>query len=114
MDEDGYFYVAERKKDMLIYKGYNVYPRELEEILYEHPAVKQAAVIGKPDPRVGEIPKAFVALKEGAKATEEEIMNFVNERVALYKKIREVEFRKELPVSMAGKVLKRELRKTLS
>jgi len=110
MDEDGYFYITDRKKDLIKYKGYSVYPRELEDILYEHPAVKLAAVVGKPDPLSGEIPKAFVVLREGATATEEEIMKFVNERVAPYKAIREVEFRKELPMSMVGKVLRRVLR----
>ncbi|MEM0482210.1 MAG: long-chain fatty acid--CoA ligase [Nitrososphaerota archaeon] len=110
MDEDGYFYITDRKKDLIKYKGYSVYPRELEDILYEHPAVKLAAVVGKPDPVAGEIPKAFVVLKEGAAATEEEIMKFVNERVAPYKAIREVEFRKELPTTMVGKVLRRVLR----
>ncbi len=110
MDEDGYFYITDRKKDLIKYKGYSVYPRELEDILYEHPAVKLAAVVGKPDPLSGEIPKAFIVLREDATATEEEIMKFVNERVAPYKAIREVEFRKELPMSMVGKVLRRVLR----
>lgn len=110
MDEDGYFYITDRKKDLIKYKGYSVYPRELEDILYEHPAVKLAAVVGKPDPVSGEIPKAFIVLREGAMATEEEIMKFVNERVAPYKAIREVEFRKELPMSLVGKVLRRVLR----
>jgi long-chain acyl-CoA synthetase len=110
MDEDGYFYITDRKKDLIKYKGYSVYPRELEDILYEHPAVKLAAVVGKPDPVSGEIPKAFIVLREGATATEQEIMKFVNERVAPYKAIREVEFRKELPMSMVGKVLRRVLK----
>jgi len=79
-------------------------------VLYEHPAVKLCAVVGKPDPVAGEIPKAFIVLKEGAKATEEEIIKFVKERVAPYKAIREVEFRKELPMTMVGKVLRRVLR----
>jgi long-chain acyl-CoA synthetase len=110
MDEDGYFYITDRKKDLIKYKGYSVYPRELEDVLYEHPAVKLCGVIGKPKPVVGEIPKAFVVLKEGATATEEEIIKFVKERVAAYKAIREVEFRKELPLSLVGKVLRRKLR----
>ena len=110
MDEDGYFYITDRKKDLIKYKGYSVYPRELEDVLYEHPAVKLCAVVGKPDPVAGEIPKAFIVLKEGAKATEEEIIKFVKERVAPYKAIREVEFRKELPMTMVGKVLRRVLR----
>ncbi len=110
MDNDGYFYITDRKKDLIKYKDYSVYPRELEDVLYEHPAVKLCAVVGEPDPAVGEIPKAHVVLKEGAVATAEEIKAFVNERVAPYKAIREIELRKELPLSSAGKVLRRALR----
>jgi long-chain acyl-CoA synthetase len=110
MDENGYFYITDRKKDLIKYKDYSVYPREIEDLLYEFPAVKLCAIVGKPDPMVGEIPKAYVVLKEGAQATEEEITEFVNEKVAPYKAIREVEFRKELPLSAAGKVLKRVLK----
>jgi len=110
MDEDGYFYITDRKKDLIKYKGYSVYPRELEDVLYEHPAVKLCGVIGKPKPVVGEIPKAFIVLKEGAEASEDEIKKFVRERVSAYKAIREVEFRKELPLSLVGKVLRRKLR----
>jgi long-chain acyl-CoA synthetase len=109
MDVDGYFYITDRKKDLIKYKDYSVYPRELEDILYEHPAVKLCAVVGKPTPVVGEIPKAFIVLKDGAQATEAEIMAFVKEKVAPYKAVREAEFRKELPISAAGKVLKRVL-----
>lgn len=109
MDEDGYFYITDRKKDLIKYKGYSVYPREIEDVLYEHPAVKLCGVIGKPDPVAGEIPKAFVVLKEGTTATEKEIMGFVNAKVAPYKAIRELEFRTELPMTLVGKVLKREL-----
>jgi long-chain acyl-CoA synthetase len=107
MDEDGYFYITDRKKDLIKYKDYSVYPRELEDVLYEHPATKLCAVIGKPDQLAGEIPKAFIILKEGTIISTEEIMVFVNEKVAPFKAIREVEFRKKLPVSSAGKVLKR-------
>jgi len=110
MDQDGYFYITDRKKDLIKYKDYSVYPRELEDVLYEHPAVKLCAVVGKPSPVVGEVPKAFVVLKDGAQATEAEIMTFVKEKIAPYKAVREVEFRKELPLSGAGKVLRRELR----
>jgi len=110
MDEDGYFYITDRKKDLIKYKGYSVYPREIEDVLYEHPAVKLCAVVGKPDPIAGEIPKAFVVLKEGMTATEEELIQFVKERVAPYKKVREIEFRKELPMTLVGKVLRRTLR----
>ncbi len=109
MDEDGYFFIVDRKKDMLKYKGYQYSSRELEDVLFEHPAIQQAAVVGvKTD--MGEIPRAYVVLKSGAKATAEEIMKFVETKVAGYKKIREVIFRDDLPVSLAGKVLKRELR----
>jgi long-chain acyl-CoA synthetase len=110
MDKDGYFYITDRKKDLIKYKDYSVYPRQIEDLLYEHSAVKLCAVIGKPEPMMGEIPKAFVVLKDGAKATEAEIMEFVKEKVAPYKAIREVEFRKELPISSAGKVLRRVLK----
>jgi long-chain acyl-CoA synthetase len=111
IDRDGYFYITDRKKDLIKSKDYSVYPRELEDILYEHPAVKICAVIGKPDALAGEIPKAHVVLKEGATALAEEIMAFVNEKVAPYKAIREVEFRLELPLSGVGKVLRRVLKK---
>lgn len=110
LDEDGYLSILDRKKDMLIYKGYNVYPRELEEILFTHPAVRNCAVIGKPDPAVGEYPKAFVELEPGAIVEPEAILAFVAERVASYKKIREIEFIDAIPVSLVGKALKRELR----
>jgi long-chain acyl-CoA synthetase len=109
MDTAGYFYITDRKKDLIKYKAYSVYPREIEDVLYAHPAVRLCAVIGKPDPAAGEIPKAYVVLKENAKATAGEIMQFVEATVAPYKRIREVEFRLELPISSAGKVLKRVL-----
>ena len=107
MDADGYFYITDRKKDLIKYKDYSVYPRELEDVLYEHPAVKLCAVVGKPDALAGEIPKAFIVFKEGMAVSVDEIMSFVNGKVAPYKAIREVEFRKELPISSAGKVLRR-------
>lgn len=113
-DEDGYFFITDRIKDMIIYKGYNVYPRELEEVLFSHPAVEMCAVVGKTDPDAGEIPVAFVKLLAGQKATAEELIGFVNNQVAAYKKIREVIFRDMIPVSAAGKVLKRELRDELA
>jgi len=109
MDHDGYFYITDRKKDLIKYKDYSVYPREVEDVLYEHTAVKLCAVVGKPTPVVGEIPKAFIVLKDGAQATEAEIMVFVKEKVAPYKAVREVEFRQALPISGAGKVLRRSL-----
>jgi long-chain acyl-CoA synthetase len=109
VDEDGYFYITDRKKALIKYKGYSVYPREVEDVIYEHPAVKLCAVVGKPDPVAGEIPKAFVVLKEGKTATAEEIKEFVNSKVAPYKAVREVEFRTELPMTPVGKVLRRVL-----
>jgi long-chain acyl-CoA synthetase len=109
MDADGYFYITDRKKDLIKYKGYSVYPREIEDVLYEHPSVKMCAVIGKPDPVASEIPKAFIVLKEGKTATEQEIKEFVNSKVAPYKAVREVEFRTELPMTLVGKVLRRVL-----
>ena len=113
MDEDGYFYITDRKKDMIIYKGYNVYPRELEEVIFTHPAVEQCAVVGKPDMDAGEAPVAFVQLKQGSEATAEEVMEHTNPQIAAYKKIREVRFLDAIPVSPAGKILKRILREML-
>ncbi len=110
LDGDGYLYVVDRKKDMLIYKGYNVYPRELEEILRSHRAVEQCAVIGKEDPRVGEYPKAFVVRKPGVTTSESDLMAFVASRVAPFKKIRELEFIDAIPLSPASKPLKRALK----
>jgi long-chain acyl-CoA synthetase len=110
-DEDGYFYIVDRKKDMLIYKGYNVYPRDLEELMAKHPAVQQCAVVGKTDPEAGEVPVAFVVLKAGTQATAEELLEYCAKNVSAYKKIRQVIFKNQLPVSGAGKVLKTELRK---
>lgn len=109
-DEEGYFYIVDRKKDLIKYKGYSVFPREVEDVLYEHPAVKVAAVVGIPDEGSGEMPKAFIVLKDGAEATEEELIEFIRERVAPYKRIRAVEFRDELPMTLVGKVLKKDLR----
>ena len=113
-DEDGYFYITDRKKDMIIYKGYNVYPREIEEILFTHPAVEMCAVLGRPDVRAGELPVAFVKLREGRTAADDELLAFVNGQVAAYKKLREIIFRDVIPVSATGKVLKRELRELLA
>ncbi len=109
-DEDGYFYIVDRKKDLIKYRDYSVYPREIEDIIYEHHAVKLCAVVGVPDEQSGEIPKAFVVRKEGIEVTEDELIEWVKEKVAPYKRIREVEFREELPMTLVGKVLKRELR----
>jgi long-chain acyl-CoA synthetase len=109
-DSDGYFYITDRKKDLIKYRDYSVYPREIEDVLYEHPAVRLCAVIGKPAADVGEVPKAFVVLKQGSMATEAELLDFVKPKIAPYKMPRQIEFRKELPNSPAGKVLKRLLR----
>ncbi len=110
MDADGYFYITDRKKDLIKYKDYSVYPREIEDVLYEHSAVKLCAVVGKPDQLSGEIPKAYIVLKEGAAVSEKGIREYVNGKIAPYKAIREIEFRKDLPLSSAGKVLRRTLR----
>jgi long-chain acyl-CoA synthetase len=112
-DADGFFYITDRRKDMIIYKGYNVYPREIEDVIFAHAAIEQCAVVGKPDMDVGEAPVAFVQLKKGVEATAEEVMEHTNSQVAAYKKIREVRFLDAIPVSPAGKVLKRELREML-
>lgn len=110
-DEDWYFYIVDRKKDMFISGGENVYPVEIEKALYEHPAVHMCAVIGVPDPKWGEVGLACVVLKPGATATEEELIAFLKERLASYKVPKRVVFMDSLPISAAGKILKRELRK---
>ena len=109
VDEDGYFFIVDRKKDMIIRGGYNVYPREVEEVLYEHPAVSEAAVIGVPDESMGEEVGAAVVLKEGAEASADDIRAFVRERVAAYKYPRKIWFPDELPKGPTGKILKREI-----
>ena len=108
IDEDGYLYIVDRKKETIKYMGFTIGPAELEAVLLEHSAVGDCAVVGKPDPVAGEIPKAYVSLRGGTKATEEELIKFVEERVAGYKKIKEVEFVDMIPRSLAGKVLRRE------
>jgi long-chain acyl-CoA synthetase len=108
-DEDGYFYIVDRKKDMIIASGYNIYPRDVEEVLYEHPTVKEAVVAGIPHEYRGETVKAFVVLKDGVTATEEEIIQFCKKNMAQYKVPTAVEFREELPKTMVGKMLRREL-----
>lgn len=109
VDEDGYLYIVDRKKDMLICGGYNVYPREVEEVLYKHPAILEVAVIGVKDEAKGEIPKAFVTLRPGNQAHEKEIIEFCKQRMAAYKVPRVVEFPYELPKNASGKILKRAL-----
>lgn len=110
-DQDGYLYIVDRKKDMIITSGYNVYPAEVENALCAHPAIAMAAVVGVPDEVRGETVKAFVVLKDGAKApAPEDIISFCRERIAPYKAPRIVEFRGSLPTSSVGKILRRELR----
>jgi len=110
MDEDGYFQIVDRKKDMILGAGgYNIYPREVEEVLYQHPKVKEGAAVGVPVPGKGERVKAFVVLKEGETATEEEIIEFCRENLAPYKVPKFVEFRDSLPMTTVGKILRRVL-----
>ncbi|MFO7753045.1 MAG: long-chain fatty acid--CoA ligase [Desulfobacteraceae bacterium] len=111
IDEDGYIYITDRKKDMIIVGGFNVYPRDVEDILYTHPDVELAAVVGVPDPKSGEKVKAFLKLKPEAQVTEDEMKAFCKENMAGYKRPREIEFRDQLPVSAIGKLLRRELKK---
>jgi len=112
MDPDGYFRIVDRKKDMIDVSGYKVWPREVEERLFEHPAVQEAAVVGIPDARSGEAVKAFVVLKKGyeGKVTADEISTFCKQKIASYKAPKVVEFKGELPKTMIGKVLRRELK----
>jgi long-chain acyl-CoA synthetase len=109
VDEDGYFFIVDRKKDMIIRGGYNVYPREIEEVLYEHPAVREAAVLGVPHDEYGEDVGAAVSLKDGASASADELRDFVKEQVAAYKYPRHIWFVEELPKGPTGKILKREI-----
>jgi long-chain acyl-CoA synthetase len=113
VDADGYVSIVDRMKDMLIYKGYNVYPRELEELLAAQPGVRAAAVVGRPDPAVGELPVAFV-VPSSPSTTAESVMAAVNDQVVPYKRLRDVVFVDQIPVSAAGKILKRELRARLT
>ncbi len=110
MDKDGFFFIVDRKKDLVIRGGYNVYPREIEEVLFGHHAVAEAAVIGKPDEKLGEEVLAFVALKPGVDATEDEIKAYCKERLAAYKYPREVRIVDALPKGPTGKILKKDLR----
>ncbi len=109
VDEDGYFAIVDRKKDMIKTKGENVYPREVEEVLFRHPKVKDAVVVGVPEEFMGEMIKAYVVLKDGAAATENEIIEYCGRDLAKFKVPKEVEFRQELPRTMVGKVLRRVL-----
>ena len=109
MDTDGFFYIVDRKKEMIISGGLNVFPREVEEVLYAHPAVQEAAAIGVRDPYRGESVKAFVVLRQGARATADEIIEHCRRNLAPYKVPRAVEFRTQLPKSIVGKILRRVL-----
>lgn len=109
MDEDGFFYIVDRKKDLIIAGGYNIYPREVEEVLYENPKVQEVVVAGVPDAYRGETVKAYVVLKQGQTATEEEMIDFCRERLAPFKVPKRVDFREDLPKSAVGKLLRRML-----
>jgi long-chain acyl-CoA synthetase len=110
MEADGYFYIVERKKDMIISGGYNIYPREVEEVLYQHPGVKEAVALGWPDDYRGEVVKVVIVPQDGFSLTPEEIQAFCQTQLAVYKVPRIIEFRRELPKSQVGKVLRRVLR----
>jgi long-chain acyl-CoA synthetase len=110
MDAEGYFYIVDRKKDMVIAGGYNIYPREIDEVLFEHPKILEACAVGIPDPYRGETIKAFVVLKPGQTLTQEEVIKYCGEKLAKYKVPRMVEFVGDLPKSMVGKILRKELR----
>ncbi|WP_224773304.1 long-chain-fatty-acid--CoA ligase [Metabacillus idriensis] len=110
VDEEGYLYIVDRKKDMIIASGYNIYPRDIEEVLYEHEAIQEAVVIGVPDPYRGETVKAFAVLKSGKSATEDEIISFCRSQLASYKVPAVIEFRDQLPKTSVGKILRRALR----
>jgi long-chain acyl-CoA synthetase len=109
MDEDGFFYIVERKKDMINSGGFKIFPRDVEEACYKHPKVKEAVVVGTRDPYLGEVPKAFVVLKEGETATKEEILEHLSQHLAKFKVPRDVDFRDALPKTLVGKVLRRQL-----
>lgn len=110
MDEEGYFYIVDRIKDMIISSGYNVFPRDIDEVFYEHPKVVEACSIGIPHPTRGEAIKVFVVLKEGETATQEELIEYCKDKLATYKLPAEIEFKKELPKTNVGKILRKDLR----
>ncbi|MBI5586548.1 MAG: AMP-binding protein, partial [Deltaproteobacteria bacterium] len=109
-DEDDYLYIVDRKKDMIIAGGFNIYPREIDEVLFQHPKIQEAVCVGLRDEYRGETVKAYVVLKEGAEITAEEVVNFCKERLAAYKVPKQVEFRETLPKSAVGKILRKVLR----
>jgi len=110
MDEDGYFYIVDRKKDMIISGGFNVYPRDVDEVFFEHPKVQEACAIGIPHSSRGEQIKVYVVLKEGETATQEELIGYCKTKLAAFKLPTQIEFRKELPKTIVGKVLRKTLR----
>lgn len=110
MDEDGYFYIVDRKKDLIISGGFNVYPRDIDEVFYAHPKVQEACAIGIPDAKRGENVKVFIVLKQGMSATQQEMIDFCKDKLATYKLPTSIEFRDELPKSTIGKVLRKELK----
>jgi len=109
MDEEGFFSIVDRKKDLIISAGMNIYPREVEEVLHQHPKIKEAAVIGVSSKVREETVKAFVVVKEGEKLSKSEIIQFCKDKLSKYKIPKEIEFRDELPKSSVGKILKRVL-----
>jgi long-chain acyl-CoA synthetase len=108
-DEDGYLFIVDRKKDLIIRGGFNVYPREIEDVLYGHPAIAEAAVIGRPDEKLGQEVVAVVVLKQGANVTSDDVVSYCKERLAAYKYPRAVRIVAELPKGPTGKILKKEL-----
>jgi long-chain acyl-CoA synthetase len=109
VDADGFYFIVDRKKDLIIRGGYNVYPREIEEVLYEHPAVAEAAVVGLPHPELGEEVGAAIVLKPDARSSEDELRRYVKEQVAAYKYPRRIWFVDTLPKGPTGKILKRDI-----
>jgi long-chain acyl-CoA synthetase len=109
-DEEGYIYIVDRKKDMVIVAGLNVYPREVEEVIYQYPKVKEVAVIGLADKLRGEYVKAFIVLKEGEECHSKELLRFMREKLAAYKLPRHIEFVESLPKNSTGKIMKRILK----
>ena len=110
IDEEGYFFIVDRKKELILRGGYNVYPREIEEVLYEHPAVAEVAVVGIPDDKMGEEVGAAVVLKSGEVVGEDELKSYAKEQLASYKYPRQIWFPDELPKGATGKILKREIK----
>ena len=110
MDRDGDLFIVERKKDLIIRGGFNIYPRDVEEVLYQHPALLDAAVVGVPDPVMGEEVKAFLVLKKDQAATEQDIIDYCQQHLGKYKCPKHIEFIENIPRNPIGKVLRKELR----